>query len=95
MKRYNLGFKWFGPLEQCKDGTLVKYEDHIHLLFQFVNKKNKKIKELEDLLEQETRKQWLSILQINKIEKQNITLFWICSILMLGNLIHLFTFLQG
>jgi heme/copper-type cytochrome/quinol oxidase subunit 3 len=24
LHRYNLGFKWFGPLEQCQDGFLMK-----------------------------------------------------------------------
>ena len=28
MKRYNQGFGKFGPMEQCDDGTWVKYEDY-------------------------------------------------------------------
>jgi hypothetical protein len=27
MDRYNQGFKYFGPMEQCKDGEWVKYDD--------------------------------------------------------------------
>jgi hypothetical protein len=27
MQRYNQGFKWFGPMEQCKDGEWCKVED--------------------------------------------------------------------
>ena len=27
INRYNLGFKWFGPLEQCDDGDLVLAKD--------------------------------------------------------------------
>ena len=27
MKRYNQGFGKFGPMEQCKDGEWVRYED--------------------------------------------------------------------
>jgi len=93
MKRYNLGFKWFGALEQCKDGSLVKYEDHIDLVFKFVNKKNKRIKELEQLLELETKRQWGSIVKIGLLEKQNKILWVLCAILALGHLIKVFTML--
>lgn len=29
IERYTQGFYKFGPLEQCNDGDLVKYEDHV------------------------------------------------------------------
>lgn len=32
MKRYNLGFLKFGPLEECSNGELMYYEDHVTLM---------------------------------------------------------------
>lgn len=38
IKRYNLGFMKFGPLEQCKDGELIKFEDHKAVMKEQINK---------------------------------------------------------
>ena len=32
MKRYNLGFKYFGFPEQCKTGKYITFEDHTNFM---------------------------------------------------------------
>lgn len=38
INRYNQGFGGFGPLEQCKDGKLVKYNDVIGIIDAYKNR---------------------------------------------------------
>lgn len=47
LKRYNLGFKWFGPLEQCSDGKLIYFADGARMLRNIIYAKNNKIATLE------------------------------------------------
>jgi hypothetical protein len=46
--RYNLGFSYFGPLEQCNSGRLMNYTDHVEavhnndsLHFEYLIKKSR------------------------------------------------------
>lgn len=34
IKRYNLGFGWFGPLEQSDDGKLMRADEVGHIIHQ-------------------------------------------------------------
>ena len=90
MKRYNLGFKWFGLLEQCNNGELVKYEDSKTLIRAICYKKNNIINQLEQSLQRETKRQWASIKKISELEKQNKILIRILAISIIGHLLHLF-----
>lgn len=49
MKRFNLGFLKFGPLEQCDTGILMYHSDHISIIGNYMKKINAKEEEIQQL----------------------------------------------
>lgn len=49
MKRFNLGFLKFGPLEQCANGNLMYYADHISTIGDYMKKISSKEEQIQQL----------------------------------------------
>ena len=75
--RFNLGFLFFGPLEQCKDGALMKYAEHerivSELLFEHISMHKSTVNDVREHMRHycnENAAKQFSVLRIIRIGKK-------------------------